>query len=663
MHRRGHRPRAHSREPIGEARGSLGEDLLRLDEAPQGHLRLHLDQVVEELVREAHDAELDFARLAACERAQQIGGEVERLERAVDEDVLHLEPAHLVGAVVAPVEVARPPADRRAHRIGWPRLGPRGRTPQRRGIPLDALEKPRGELFVDPIALGLILVVEVQVGVVVHLDDDRASIELLDVDAMEAVADQARGPAGDAAHRSRRAIQRHAFDAPVPRRAARRRASDLPVTGHHPVAACEQGPAVEHADAPIERRRRPRLRDEQRRVAEQLGHAALPGLERRHLEHRGRERSVRHLEDEGAADRTDHVLVGSRAHHDGGARRGHAGASEQLGEVHLVPAAQDRAGVVDHRDAERLRALCEAERRQVGPGEAAQEQRVVLGDAVEIVEPDAGDAQALAARDALEPVESRGVGGLEGVGGVEEHRERSPRLGDAALGRLGEELARTEGLREELALLGIELVEGHGLEVEEAEGAVDLREAHAADGNREALVDAAREARELAARRASEEAQVLDDLGAAQGREARERPAAVRSAAVEGGHADTLEQAERLGHAGERLERVDARYHLVRARIGEQRNVVALREVAVALAEVHDREAGLLGAVRAREIGRGLHHGLDRQSVRAIGNDDHALLRAPSGHGCARGATTSRTPSYVTSPSRIALRRRVAPTS
>src|SRR5690606_6280176 len=157
--------------------------------------------------------------------------------------------------------------------------------------------------------------------------------------------------------------------------------------------------------------------------------------------------------------------------------RRHPRAGEQLREVDLVAAAEDRARVVDHRDAERLRPLRETEGGQIRPGQAAQEERVVLRDPVEIAESDAGHAQALTSRDALETVERRGVGGLEGIAGVEEDGERGARL--LALGRraLREHLASAERVNELIPRLGFQLLERQRLEVEELIGAVDLREA------------------------------------------------------------------------------------------------------------------------------------------------------------------------------------------
>src|SRR5690606_36442781 len=88
----------------------------------------------------------------------------------------------------------------------------------------------------------------------------------------------------------------------------------------------------------------------------------------------------------------------------------------------------------------------------------------------------------------------------------------------------------------------------------------------------------------------------LDELRAIERGEAREGAPAIDAAAVEGLDARVLEEAQGLGHVRDRLERVDRRQDELPARVGEQRDVPALREVAIAAGEVDHRRLRILGA-------------------------------------------------------------------
>ena len=67
--------------------------------------------------------------------------------------------------------------------------------------------------------------------------------------------------------------------------------------------------------------------------------------------------------------------------------------SSKTGLEHLVRAAQDRLGVVDHDQALGLRALGEAEGAVVGAGRLAYEKRIELDQATVILAPDALDRE------------------------------------------------------------------------------------------------------------------------------------------------------------------------------------------------------------------------------------------------------------------------------
>jgi hypothetical protein len=114
-----------------------------------------------------------------------------------------------------------------------------------------------------------------EVGVVVHLHHDEAGVGLLDVDAVEALADRARGAQQgrftpvrkgvyarlDGLWRAmgldqlgRRLGEVEGAEAALARGAVGAILHDLPMAGRHAVLAHEQRLAREHADAPVELR-------------------------------------------------------------------------------------------------------------------------------------------------------------------------------------------------------------------------------------------------------------------------------------------------------------------------------------------------------------------------------------------------------------------------
>ena len=91
----------------------------------------------------------------------------------------------------------------------------------------------------------------VEVGVVVDLDDEDAVIGLLEVDAVEPVADAAGGAHRRLDDMRRRFLQREGLDAALVGLARRLVVDDLPVLLGHQVVDGKERLAAEHADPPV----------------------------------------------------------------------------------------------------------------------------------------------------------------------------------------------------------------------------------------------------------------------------------------------------------------------------------------------------------------------------------------------------------------------------
>ena len=210
----------------------------------------------------------------------------------------------------------------------------------------DAVDEPAGQFDPDLVLLGLVLDAVIDVGIVVDLDDEDAVRRLLDVDAVEAVADELRGAQADVDHRRRRLAERGRVEAALVALAVGAVADDLPmVLGHH-VLADEQRLAAEHADAPVERGRHEGLGEQhvgvlepflgQRRQLLLVGDLLDAAREGRigDLQHH------REAERVGGADEIVHAADDHRRRHR------EAVAGQQLVQVDLV-------GAADHRDRDR----------------------------------------------------------------------------------------------------------------------------------------------------------------------------------------------------------------------------------------------------------------------------------------------------------------------
>ena len=101
------------------------------------------------------------------------------------------------------------------------------------------------------------------------------SVGLLEVDAVEAVADRLGGAHRDVDDLGRRLVEIEGAEPAFARRAVGTVLDDLPVAARHAVLADEQRLAGEHADAPVELGRHEFLREQQVGLLEQLVGDAL----------------------------------------------------------------------------------------------------------------------------------------------------------------------------------------------------------------------------------------------------------------------------------------------------------------------------------------------------------------------------------------------------
>ena len=128
---------------------------------------------------------------------------------------------------------------------------------------LEPVDEPAQQAGPDFVLADGILDAVFEVGIVVDLHDHDAVVGLLEVDAVEAVADRPRGADRDIDHLARRLVEIEGAEAAFARRAVGPVFHDLPVAARHAVLAHEQRLAGEHADAPVEIGRQEFLRQQQ----------------------------------------------------------------------------------------------------------------------------------------------------------------------------------------------------------------------------------------------------------------------------------------------------------------------------------------------------------------------------------------------------------------
>src|SRR6266571_7602448 len=102
--------------------------------------------------------------------------------------------------------------------------------------PLDEpLEQPRPDLVLAELVLDAVL----EIGIVVDLHDDEAAVGLLDVDAVEAVADRPRRAHRDVDQVARRLVEFEGAKAALVRGAVGAVLDDLPMATRHAVLTHE----------------------------------------------------------------------------------------------------------------------------------------------------------------------------------------------------------------------------------------------------------------------------------------------------------------------------------------------------------------------------------------------------------------------------------------
>ena len=357
----------------------------------------------------------------------------------------------------------------------------------------------------------------------------------------------------------------------------------------HEVLADEQRLAIEHADPPVELRRHVLLRQDQVGILEQLARARRELGLVRDLEHAARERAVGHLEHDREAERAaDRLEVAAIEHHGLGRRQPLR--REQLGQIDLVGAARDRDRIVDHGETLALGLAREAigvvgERRGL-----ADEQRVELAEPEEVLAADRLDLEPHLRADAHQALDRRRLRRRQLVLRVVQHGDRVARQG----GRAARPPRHLEVARERA------VEPGHLLVVEiGGRERLDLTDAVAADPRRpdpdrqqrmaETIEGGARQPAKARILRGAEGDQQAHRL-AERLRQPREVP---RQHRVEIGQRELVERlALQIEHG---LHRGD---HLVAARLGEQRGVVAGAEIAAVAAQVdhaHRARAKVLG--------------------------------------------------------------------
>src|SRR5205809_4510005 len=115
---------------------------------------------------------------------------------------------------------------------------------------LEALDEPLEQPCPDLVLADLVFDAVLEIGVVIDLHDNEATVGLLDVDAIEAVADRPRRAHGDVDQLGRRLVELEGAKAALVRRTVGAMLDDLPMPARHTILAHEQRLAGEHADAP-----------------------------------------------------------------------------------------------------------------------------------------------------------------------------------------------------------------------------------------------------------------------------------------------------------------------------------------------------------------------------------------------------------------------------
>src|SRR5690606_18777943 len=270
---------------------------------------------------------------------------------------------------------------------------------------LEDLHDPVVQLVAEHDVLDAVI----EIRVVVDLDQHRAPADDLDVDAVEPVADRVRRPEREVDDLRRRVVDRQRLRVSLlAARPLRRVMIDLPVPLRHEVAAREERLAVEDADAPVEVRRQERLHDDEVAAREELREARRELVARLGAEDAFRERAVRLLQHARQAELGDDV-VRLPAVDDERRRDRQVQPLRELEQIHLVAAANDRLGVVDHDEPLAARPAREAVRVMIDVRRLADEERVELREPAVVVTAEELHVEAVRTGRALEPLQRLAV--------------------------------------------------------------------------------------------------------------------------------------------------------------------------------------------------------------------------------------------------------------
>lgn len=208
--------------------------------------------------------------------------------------------------------------------------------------------KALDELFQDPAVQSIldagVLNACIQVGVIVYFDHHQALVGLLQIHAIEAVANQARGGYRQLDHCWGDVLDGHRFTQAIDLIALRFVIVDLPMPLRHEVEACVERLSVEHPDTPIKLGIEVLLSEQQNRMLEQFscrfGEFSLSF----HFNHATRETAIRNFQHHGKTQAFSNLLQILYAVAIEDFCRGHPQIVfvEQVGEKHFVGAAQNR---------------------------------------------------------------------------------------------------------------------------------------------------------------------------------------------------------------------------------------------------------------------------------------------------------------------------------
>ncbi len=287
----------------------------------------------------------------------------------------------------------------------------------------DAAQEGFDDTFVEGVAEEFVFDAVIDTGVVIDFDDEAAAFDFLDIDAVEAVADEVGGFDGGLHDAGGGEFDGEGFEfSGMVILAGESVVIDLPVVAGHEVFAGVEGFAVEDGDTPIEVGADEFLGDEEVGVLEELVDFSDVFLFRFDFDYAEGEGGVRLFEDDGEAEFGEDVLdiIAVEDFGDGG---GDFVAVEEFCEEDFIRAADDGLGVIDDDEAFCLGFAGEAEGVVIDGCGGADEEGVELGYAAVVVLVDELDFEVEAFCGIGEALESFGIGGGCGVGFIGEDGE------------------------------------------------------------------------------------------------------------------------------------------------------------------------------------------------------------------------------------------------